>query len=140
MPGGVLFLSLWKPIVPHKFKNVLFELFNLQLCFFFFSLNDEICKDICSAWISCTSKFFSHRLMSYDLQKYNRNIFGLLKCTSMDFFQTDLWKGVLKISKKSTKNTLARVSFLTKFQTSGLQFYLKRNCGKDVFLWILHIF
>ena len=45
LPGGILLLSLQKAIVPHRFKNVLLELFRLELCLFFFffsSLNDEI--------------------------------------------------------------------------------------------------
>ena len=31
--------------------------------------------------------FFSHRLTSFELQKHNRNIFDLLKGTSMDIFE-----------------------------------------------------
>ena len=49
------------------------------------------------------------------------------------FFQTVLWKGVLKISKKSKKNTYARVFFWTKFQASGLQFYLKKRLYQRCF-------
>ena len=32
-------------------------------------------------------RIFSHRLTSYASQKHNRNIFNLLKCTSMDIFR-----------------------------------------------------
>ena len=32
--------------------------------------------------------FYSHRLTSYTSKKHNRNIFYLLKCTSLNFFTT----------------------------------------------------
>ena len=46
-------------------------------------------------------------------------------------------KSVLKNFPNSQENTCARVSFLTKLQSSGLQPYLKRDSGTGVFLWIL---
>ena len=73
--------NLRTPIGSHWFKKVLLELFNLHLYLFFFHKMMKFYKAIFSAWISSTSvkHFFS--------QKYNRNIFDLLKCTSMDFFR-----------------------------------------------------
>ena len=47
-------ISLWKSIDSHWFKNTLFELFNLQLCLFFFHEMIKFYKSICSAWISRT--------------------------------------------------------------------------------------
>ena len=51
-------------------------------------------------------------------------------------------KVLLEISQNPRENTCARVSFLIKLQTSGLQLYLKRdsNPGTSVFLWILRNF
>ena len=49
-------------------------------------------------------------------------------------------KVFLKISKKLQENTCARVSFLIKLQSSGLQLHLKKDSGTSVFLWILKIF
>ena len=46
----------------------------------------------------------------------------------------------LKISQNSLENVCARTYFLIKLQASGLQLYLKRGSGADVFLWILQIF
>ena len=48
-------------------------------------------------------------------------------------------RGVLR---NFAKFTSARVSFLIKLQASGLsqQLYQKRDCGTDVFLWILRNF
>ena len=45
-----------------------------------------------------------------------------------------LKKVFLKISRNSQESTGARVSFLIKLQTSGLQLYLKRDSGIGVFL------
>ena len=42
-------------------------------------------------------------------------------------------KGVLRNLSKSTGITCARVSFLTKLQAPGLQFYLKRDSGTGYF-------
>ena len=43
-------------------------------------------KNICFTWIRHTfAKLFPQKLMPYALYKYNRNIFNLLKSTSMDF-------------------------------------------------------
>ena len=48
------------------------------------------------------------------------------------------WKKVfLKISQNSQENICARVSLLIKLMTWSLQFYLKRDSGTRVFLWIL---
>ena len=48
------------------------------------------------------------------------------------------WKKVfLKISQNSQENICARVSLLIKVMTWSLQFYLKRDSGTRVFLWIL---
>ena len=44
---------------------------------------------------------------------------------------------LLKISQNSQKNTCARISFLIRLQTLGLQLYLKRDSATGVFLWIL---
>ena len=56
----------------------------------------KFCKEICSASISrASAELFSHRMTSYVSQKYNTNIFDLLKCTSLDFFK-------LNTSKTST--------------------------------------
>ena len=46
-------------------------------------------------------------------------------------------KVFLEISQNSQENTYARVSFLIKLQTWGLQLYSKRDSGTSVFLWIL---
>ena len=46
-------------------------------------------------------------------------------------------KVFLRIPQNSQEITCARVSFLIKFQASGLQFYEKRDSGAGVFLWIL---
>ena len=43
----------------------------------------------------------------------------------------------LEILQNTEKNTCARVTFLIKLEASGLQLYLKRDCGTSVFLWIL---
>ena len=43
-------------------------------------------------------------------------------------------KVFLKISQNSKENTCARVSFLLKLQTSGLQIYQRRDSGTAVFL------
>ena len=49
----------------------------------------------------------------------------------------------LEFSQNSQENTCARVSFLIKLQVSGVPeslfyfFYLKRDSGTRVFLWIL---
>ena len=73
--------SLPKPIRSHWFKRVLLEFFSLYLYLFLFHKMMEFYKAIFSAWISSTSAkhFFS--------QKYNRNIFDLLKFTCVDFFR-----------------------------------------------------
>ena len=47
-------ISLWKSIISHWFKNTWFELFNLQLCLFFFHKMIKFYNSICSAWISRT--------------------------------------------------------------------------------------
>ena len=44
---------------------------------------------------------------------------------------------LLKISQNSQENTSVEVHFLIKFQTWGLQLYLKRDSNTGVFLWIL---
>ena len=46
----------------------------------------------------------------------------------------------LEISQNSQENTCPRDSFLIKLQASGLQLYLKRVSGTDVFPWILRNF
>ena len=46
-------------------------------------------------------------------------------------------KVFLEISQNSLENTCGRVSFLIKFQASGLQLYWKRDSGISVFLGIL---
>ena len=78
-------------------------------------------KDICSAWISRTSAdLFSHRLTSYASQKYNRNIFYLLKCTSMDFFKLicfdtshSVQKGRLSLCQTSTLSIIIKTTLFT---------------------------
>ena len=81
-------ISLWKPIDSHWFKNALLKLFSFQLCLYFFLKMMKLYKKVCFAWISHTyPERFSHRLTSYALQKYSRNIFDLFKCTSMDFIK-----------------------------------------------------
>ena len=45
-----------------------------------------------------------------------------------------------KIPQNSQENTCARVSFLMKFQVSGLHLFSKRDSGTGVFLWILRNF
>ena len=69
-----------KPIGSHWFKKVLLAFFSLHLYLIFFHKMMKFYIAIFSAWTSSTSAkhFFS--------QKYNRNIFDLLKFTSMDFF------------------------------------------------------
>ena len=49
-------------------------------------------------------------------------------------------KVLLEISQNLQENTFARVSFLIKLQTRGLQLYEKRDSGTCVFLWILRHF
>ena len=49
-------------------------------------------------------------------------------------------KVFLEISQNSQENTCAWVSFLIKLLASALQFYLKRDSGTVVFLWILQNF
>ena len=49
-----IFFNLRRPIHPHWFKNVLLELFSLQLCLFFFHKMIKFYKNICSAWINRT--------------------------------------------------------------------------------------
>ena len=46
-------------------------------------------------------------------------------------------KVFLEISQNSQENTCDRVSFLIKLQAWALQFYLKRDSGTGIFLWIL---
>ena len=69
-----------KPIRSHWFTRVLLELFSLHLYLFFFHKIMKFYIPIFYAWISSTSAkdFFS--------QIFKRNIFDLLKFTSMDFF------------------------------------------------------
>ena len=43
-------------------------------------------------------------------------------------------KVFLEISQNLQENTCARVSFLIKFQVTGLQLYQKRGSGTGVFL------
>ena len=45
-----------------------------------------------------------------------------------------------KVFLKILQNTCASGLYLIKLQVSGLQFYLKRDSGTDVFLWILRYF
>ena len=45
-------------------------------------------------------------------------------------------KVFLEILQNSQENTCARASLLIELQASGLQLYLKRDSGTDVFLWI----
>ena len=45
-----------------------------------------------------------------------------------------------KVFLKILQNTCASSLYLIKLQVSGLQFYLKRDSGTDVFLWILRYF
>ena len=71
----------------HRFslmKKVLLELFSLCLHLFLFPKMMKFYKAIFSAWISTTSAKNHHYFFS---QKHNRNIFDLMKCTSMDFFR-----------------------------------------------------
>ena len=49
-------------------------------------------------------------------------------------------KVFLQILQNSQENTCVKVSFLIKLLAWGLQFYLKRDSGAVVFLWILRIF
>ena len=49
-------------------------------------------------------------------------------------------KMFLNILQNSQENTCARVSFLIKLETSGLQLYWKRDSGTGIFLWILQNF
>ena len=80
---------LRKPIDSHWFKNLLLELVSILLCLFFYHKMMKFYRDFCSVWTSLTSVelFYSHRLTSYVSENYKRNIFDLLKYTSMDFFK-----------------------------------------------------
>ena len=73
-----------------------------------------------------------------------------------DIFYTKLWvnspsnrsnhrrcsvrKGVLGNFAKFTGKHLCQILFLIRLQAWGLQLYLKRSSGTDVFLWILRDF
>ena len=71
-----------KPRGSHWFKKVLLEFSSLHLCLFFFHKTMKFYIAIFSAWISSSS------VKHFFPQKYNRNVFDLLKFTSMDFFLT----------------------------------------------------
>ena len=49
-------------------------------------------------------------------------------------------KVFLKILRNSQENNRAKASFLIHLQAWGLQLNLKRDSGKDVFLWVCEIF
>ena len=81
-------INLWKPIDSHLFKNVLLKLFSFQFCLFYFHNMAKFYKNLCSPWRNHTyAELFSPRLTSCASYKYNRNLFDLFKCNSMDFIK-----------------------------------------------------
>ena len=58
-------------------------------------------------------------------------------CTEAVTSKCHVKKVFLNISQNSKENTFPRVSFLVKFQASGLELHQKGDSGVGVFLWIL---
>ena len=85
----------WKFHKFHRKTLVLESLFFLEMM--------KLYNNICFAWISCTSaEFFSHRLMSWMSQKYNRS-FVILRRTFLWIFEK-LFMKTLKKKKRSFYN------------------------------------
>ena len=86
-------------------------------------------KGNCFAWISNTyPKLFTHRLTSYALQKYSRNIFNLLKCKKPN---GKYWMGTSYPCGKHINKTL-RHPWLNVFQFHGF-FHFKKWLTYEVF-------
>ena len=78
----------WKFHKFHRKTLVLESLFFLEMM--------KLYNNICFAWISCTSaEFFSHRLMSWMSQKYNRS-FVILRRTFLWIFEKLFMKTLKK--------------------------------------------
>ena len=128
--------KIWVSVVCKKYINKDKEFFDENLLLFLFQLLKfrKLRKLKCKKLYICRRppEFWIQNIFNYNFQQNLR----LLQHSSRHYLPRQK-QVFLKISQNSLENTCARVSFLIRFQASGLQLYLKRDSGTGVFLWIL---